>query len=646
MNDSHEEEHRGSAHDRGLYSGLPPTRRHSRHRAAADAVTGDAAWIHKVAAATGVDESLAADLEKAALGSAPAGNGAPGPAQLLEWASDLSADSDGRERRLLTAAVHRVCAGSLGSQELWRRAEMCTPSALRSCALAGRAVLERRRLDAEFHLAQAAALAGEQPGEQAGVVAATVHGLRASLFLEPAKGALAEREAAAGLSAASGDRGLQRWLTRLLAEGRGYADGPRSALRTLLSVEPPPRHADRQDGGQQDGGQQDGGEALEPAMALATGGYHVLSGEPQAAITVLSVLLGQTEPALQPAVSASGHYWLALAHHLLGGWHAADDHALAAIGAGRESAAEASAAPEVIGALLAAHGGDWAVAEEHLRLARAQRTDAGQHGDGAMSDDAVLTDIAEAVLAHARGSLSPAHPALARLSSQAAGDAARKYRSLWLWVHAEALVESGSRQEAASVLASLRALAGQVPYLRVVDCRLSGRLAERRRDPAKARRHYESAADLPPACLVVPFQVGLLEHCHGRLLTDLGDTTAGLALLARARNRLTAAGAFPYAQRCAAELAARPGAVHAVEHSAQLTGRERAVARLVAAGLTNQQAADRLYVSVKTVEYHLAQIYAKLGVTSRHQLARYAEIFAEPAAQPRQQPAQQDPDAL
>lgn len=45
-----------------------------------------------------------------------------------------------------------------------------------------------------------------------------------------------------------------------------------------------------------------------------------------------------------------------------------------------------------------------------------------------------------------------------------------------------------------------------------------------------------------------------------------------------------------------------------------------------------------LYVRVKTVEYHLAQIYVKLGITSRRQPARYAELFAEPAGQPPQVP--------
>ncbi|WP_385870616.1 helix-turn-helix domain-containing protein [Streptomyces viridiviolaceus] len=54
---------------------------------------------------------------------------------------------------------------------------------------------------------------------------------------------------------------------------------------------------------------------------------------------------------------------------------------------------------------------------------------------------------------------------------------------------------------------------------------------------------------------------------------------------------------------------------------ARLTPQEQAVARLVAAGATNQQAALELFISVKTVQYHLTHVYAKLGIRSRSELA-------------------------
>jgi DNA-binding CsgD family transcriptional regulator len=52
-----------------------------------------------------------------------------------------------------------------------------------------------------------------------------------------------------------------------------------------------------------------------------------------------------------------------------------------------------------------------------------------------------------------------------------------------------------------------------------------------------------------------------------------------------------------------------------------LSRAELAVARLAASGLTNREVASQLYVSVKTVEYHLRNSYIKLDITSRRALA-------------------------
>ena len=52
-----------------------------------------------------------------------------------------------------------------------------------------------------------------------------------------------------------------------------------------------------------------------------------------------------------------------------------------------------------------------------------------------------------------------------------------------------------------------------------------------------------------------------------------------------------------------------------------LTPTERRVAELVAQGLTNRQAAERLVVSRRTVDNHLYRIFAKLGVSNRVELA-------------------------
>ena len=54
----------------------------------------------------------------------------------------------------------------------------------------------------------------------------------------------------------------------------------------------------------------------------------------------------------------------------------------------------------------------------------------------------------------------------------------------------------------------------------------------------------------------------------------------------------------------------------------ELTATEQRVADLIAAGATNREAATALFVSVRTVETHVASIYRKLGVRTRAELAR------------------------
>src|SRR5258708_3895563 len=60
------------------------------------------------------------------------------------------------------------------------------------------------------------------------------------------------------------------------------------------------------------------------------------------------------------------------------------------------------------------------------------------------------------------------------------------------------------------------------------------------------------------------------------------------------------------------------------EREDTLTTREAEVLRLVALGMTNAQVADRLFLSRRTVDHHLASIYSRLGVSSRAAATRLA----------------------
>ena len=104
-------------------------------------------------------------------------------------------------------------------------------------------------------------------------------------------------------------------------------------------------------------------------------------------------------------------------------------------------------------------------------------------------------------------------------------------------------------------------------------------------------------------------------------------------MLVAAQGRLSAVGARPAAQRCEQELAAcglAPSARKSRDYTA-LTPQESAVARLVVSGMTNREVAEELMLSTKTVEFHLSNIYTKLGVRSRSELrarARANELGA------------------
>jgi DNA-binding CsgD family transcriptional regulator len=145
-------------------------------------------------------------------------------------------------------------------------------------------------------------------------------------------------------------------------------------------------------------------------------------------------------------------------------------------------------------------------------------------------------------------------------------------------------------------------------------------LAEANADPEVADQHYQAA---------------LVLHQHVELPVEHVETLLGYGTFLRrrsqpARARPHLAEALVLAEKCGAtwladqaraELAIAGGRRRrAREDPAQLTAQEQRVARLAAAGHSNKAIAGQLSLSAKTIEYHLAQVYTKLGITSRRQL--------------------------
>jgi DNA-binding CsgD family transcriptional regulator len=151
--------------------------------------------------------------------------------------------------------------------------------------------------------------------------------------------------------------------------------------------------------------------------------------------------------------------------------------------------------------------------------------------------------------------------------------------------------------------------------------RVRGNLEAARKRPDLADTAFRAGLEHSEPVGAV-FDRARLEAAYGRFLRRTGKRGAGLAVLKAARDRFDRLGARPYVECCDRELIGA-GANSGHRQRPTLTRHEVAVVRLVTQGLTNHAVAEQLVVSLNTVEYHLKNIYRKLGVASRTQLVAH-----------------------
>ena len=186
--------------------------------------------------------------------------------------------------------------------------------------------------------------------------------------------------------------------------------------------------------------------------------------------------------------------------------------------------------------------------------------------------------------------------------------------------HMEALIELGRRDEAAELLDWFEGNAARLERVSVLaSCRrCRGLLAAQAGDLDEAQASFRDALELHA-------QVDILLD-RGRTLLALGAAQRRAKRRREARQTLQTAvalfervGAALWAERARGELerisgrAPTPGA---------LTPAEERVAALVAEGRTNQEVADVLFLSKRTVDGHVSRILGKLGIRHRTELAR------------------------
>jgi DNA-binding CsgD family transcriptional regulator len=190
---------------------------------------------------------------------------------------------------------------------------------------------------------------------------------------------------------------------------------------------------------------------------------------------------------------------------------------------------------------------------------------------------------------------------------------------LALWVAmdlVEAAVRTGRHAEAAAHVTAIRdvGIAALSPRLALLATASEAIAAPNDIAPGL----FQEALAVPGADRF-PFDLGRVRLCYGERLRRARATTNSRAQLTAALEIFERLRARPWAARAAGELRAAGQADPraSLRGRDSLTSQELEIAELAAAGLTNKQIGQRLFLSHRTVGAHLYQIFPKLGVTSR-----------------------------
>jgi DNA-binding CsgD family transcriptional regulator len=553
-----------------------------RAHAALAAVTGRSdpdrrAW-HRAQAAHGPDEDVASELVRSA-DRARARGGMAATAAFLERAVELTPHAGLRTERALAAAQALLGAGDPGAaSEVLRIAESGVLDPL------GAAHVDRLRGEIAFVATRgpegpALLRRAAQRLEPLDVRAARDTHLEA-LWTTLATGSLEDRAveaAAAALAAASAP------------DPPGVADLMLDGLARVLAGERPA-----------------GTALLERALAHAPA--DMLGVPPQLIslacleawdVTAPIAILGhrveraRADGEVTALIQALGP--LALAHFPLGRLRAA----AALLDEAETLAAGVGMPPHLPRVHLAALRGEAAVLDEVA-------ADATARGEGLLLR---YTAYCEAMLHNARGRYAPAREALARVPTLFAGLPQREL--------VEAAVRTGDRGIAEDALGALRECtrAAGTDWALGVEASCAALLA----DDADAYFREALAHLEGSGCDVDECRARLL---YGEWLRRVGRRLDARAQLRAAHEGFAAMGAAAFAERALQELRATGERARrrTPETTDELTPQELHIARLVGEGATSKEVASELFVSPRTVDAHLRNIFRKLEITSRRQL--------------------------
>ncbi|WP_306360112.1 LuxR family transcriptional regulator [Nocardia sp. CC227C] len=579
-----------------VYRAADPEQRRAAHGWLADATDeitdpDRRAW-HRALACAGPDDEVAAELEVVA-GRAETRGGVAAAAAFLARAAALTRDPDRRVDRILTAVRARLAAGAVaaaadllatvdeGRLDVARRA--------RVDQLHGRLAFAR---DADgagpaFMLRAAHRLAAADPrrsrayfldalemalevGRATGVMDMVLEAARAAPPAPPPSGA-SDALLDAMLSLSAGDHRTATALLRpMLSEGAAEMWTERPALGVMLAAE-------------------------------------LWDIDAHARLTAQLLRVGRESGSL-PLLR------LGLTQVATAAVHRGDLDAAAAAIAEEEAVADAfGAAPHLYPRLhLAALRGRRA---ELAALADAVRAAARQRGE-----EHLLANVhwATAISCNAVGEYAAALDAARRATAHRALFVA----GISLAELVEAAVRSGEPAAARIASAELteRAAAAGTAWSLGVAAAARALVSDAEDDYRESLVHLDAAPLLPSRARA--------RLRYGEWLRRQGRRKEAREQLRAAHESLSDIGMAAFARRAAAELRATGESVRSRTKPTydQLTMQELHIARLVATGATSKEVAAQLFLSPRTVDAHLRNIFRKLGVTSRRQLRTLPDL--------------------
>jgi DNA-binding CsgD family transcriptional regulator len=585
-----------------IYQAAAPGERQAVHQALADAtdaaVDPDRRAWHRGQATPGLDEDVAAELEGSAK-HARARGGLPAAAAFLKRAVELTPEPGRRAQRALAAAQSEHEAGA-------------PDVALTLLALAGAGPLDEVEL-AHAKLLRAQILMSVHRGHDAPALF-----VRAARQLNPFNPAMARETYLDAFSAA------------MSADGQDHGEIREVAMAVLAT--------DWADPGQTSAGPY--GRLLSGLATLITTGH-------AAAVPALKRALSafRAEASSGSMSDEDSLRWLWLACHvarILGddtSWNELTDRQvhlardLGALSVLPRALAERLSVDLLAGNLAAAS----ALLNEIDAVTGASGSHEASHAAASMAawrghDAGVLALDASRQDAEPRGhdparisagwASAALRNGLGRYEEALTAAENRHERGLSAWVLPElieAAVRSGNPERAAGPLRELSemACASGTEWALGIESRSRALLNQ----GATAERLYREAIERLSRTRV-RLELARAHLVYGEWLRRKRRRVDAREQLRIAHEMLIAMGADGFAQRARRELMATGETVRkqTAETRDELTHQEAQIARLAADGRTNPEIGGELFISARTVEWHLRKVYAKLGVSSRRQL--------------------------